>query len=51
MSDVEKFWNAIVKKWPNPVAEYNQLQPMSQMMLVQAVNIIVEILDRERRMK
>lgn len=49
MSDVEKFWEAIRRKWPTPQPSFHQLDPMEQMMLVQAINIILQILNNHER--
>lgn len=48
MSDVEKYWEAIRKKWPTPTPSYHQLDPMEQMMLVQSINIVLQILNNRR---
>lgn len=47
MSDVERFWNAIIKKWPHPVPEFNRLHPMQQMTVIQAINMILGVLDEQ----
>lgn len=49
MSDVERFWEAIRRKWPTPQPSFHQLDPMEQMMLVQAINIILQILSNHER--
>ena len=48
MSDVERYWEAIRKKWSHPLPSYQQLDPMEQMMLVQSVNILLQILNNRR---
>ena len=48
MSDVEQYWEAIRKKWPNPTPSYHQLDPLEQMMLVQSINILLQILNNRR---
>jgi hypothetical protein len=48
MSEVEQYWNAIIKKWPTPQPSYHQLDPMEQMMLVQSINILLQILNNRR---
>ncbi len=37
MNDVERYWEAIRKKWPTPTPSYHELDPMEQMMLVQSI--------------
>jgi hypothetical protein len=48
MSDVERYWEAIRKKWPTPTPSYRELDPMEQMMLVQSINIVLQILNNRR---
>jgi hypothetical protein len=48
MSDVEQYWEAIRKKWPNPLPSYQQLDPIEQAMLVQSINIVLQILNNRR---
>ena len=49
MSDVERFWEAIRKKWPTPQPSFHQLDPMEQMMLIDCTNIILQILNNHER--
>jgi len=48
MSEVEKYCEAIRKKWPTPTPSYHHLDPMEQMMLVQSINILLQILNNRR---
>ena len=46
MSNVEKFWSAIIKSWPNqPQPQWNDMHPQNQMAVVQAINIILQVLN------
>jgi hypothetical protein len=49
MTDVEKFWEAIRNKWPTPQPSFRQLDGMEQMMLVQAVNIVLQVLNNHEK--
>jgi hypothetical protein len=44
-NDVVDFYEAIRKKWPNPTRPWNELHPQEQMMLVQAINMILQVLQ------
>ena len=48
-NNVASFWNAIIKTWPTPQPTYEQLNPMEQMMLVQAINIVLQILSNHEQ--
>lgn len=43
MSDVEKFFDAIAAKF-GVQKKYHELHPMEQMQLVQAINIILQVI-------
>ena len=45
MSDVEKYWEAIIAKWPSPVVAWHHLGPQDQMMVLQSINILINILN------
>jgi len=45
MNDVEKFYEAIRPKWPNPTRPWNELNPHEQMILIQAINMILKVLQ------
>jgi len=45
MSDVEQFYEAIRKKWPQPSRPWNELHPQEQMILIQAINMILQVLQ------
>jgi hypothetical protein len=49
MNEVERYWEAIRKKWPHPVPNYHQLDPLEQHMLVQSINILLQILNNHKR--
>jgi hypothetical protein len=49
MTDVEKFWEAIRKKWPTPQPSFKELGAMEQMMLVQSINIVLQILNNHEK--
>lgn len=49
MSDVERYWEAIRKKWPSPTPSYQQLDPMEQHMLIQSINIVLQLLHNNGR--
>jgi len=44
-NDVVNFYEAIRKTWPVPTRPWNELHPQEQMMLVQAINIILQVLQ------
>lgn len=43
-NEVIEFYEAMRKKWPNPAPEWNQLDPGRQMILIQAINMILQVL-------
>jgi len=45
MSDVERYWNAIRAKWPNPTPEWKDLDPQRQMMIMQSINLLLQVLQ------
>jgi hypothetical protein len=45
MNDVEKFYEAARKHFPN-ARPFNQLHPMEQMQLVQAINMILSVMEK-----
>lgn len=44
MSDVERFWNAIAEKTGDS-RKWNDLHPQYQMMVIQACNLIIAVLN------
>jgi len=45
MNEVQQFYEAIRKKWPVPTKPWEELHPQEQMMLIQAINIILQVLQ------
>lgn len=45
MSDVEKFYEAIRSKYGS-TRKWNELHPQEQMMVVQACNMLLDVLNR-----
>ena len=43
MSDVEKFYDAVAKQF-GVQRKYHELHPMEQMQLVQAINMILQVI-------
>ena len=43
MSDAEKFYDAVAKKF-EVQRKYHELHPMEQMQLVQAINMILQVI-------
>jgi len=46
LSEVEKFYEAARKKFPHAVP-WNQLDPFQQMTVIQAINIILGVMNGE----
>jgi len=44
MSDVEKFYEAVRKNFPNS-KPWHELNPMQQMQLVQGINMIIGVMQ------
>ena len=49
MSEVETLWSALSLKWPKPLKPWNELNPQSQMMVVQAINIMIQVCQIEEK--
>lgn len=45
MSDVEKYYEAIRKKWPNPTKPWEQLTAEQQHMVVLSINLMLHVLQ------
>jgi hypothetical protein len=45
MSDVERFWSAVAKKFGDK-RSWNQLNPMEQMQVIQGINMILQVVQR-----
>jgi hypothetical protein len=45
MSDVEKFYAAIVAKWPNPCKPWSELHPNEQMQFMTGLNLMLAVLE------
>lgn len=43
--DVTKFWNALRDSWPVPVRPLNQIHLQEQLILIDAINSILTILQ------
>lgn len=48
MSDVEQFYESARKKFPNAVP-WKRLDPFQQMTIVQAINMILEVMNSESK--
>lgn len=48
MSDVERYWEAMRKKWSHPLPSYHQLDPIEQAMLIQSINTLLQVLNNRR---
>ena len=49
MSDIEKLWAAICKKWHVPLKTWNELEPQSQHNVVHAVNLMINVCNNEEK--
>ena len=49
--DVTAFWNAVRKKWPRPVPDLSRIDIEDQLMLIQAINIILHTLQKNEGKK
>jgi len=45
MSEVERFWDAIRAKWPQPQPSWHELHPQKQMMIIQALNTMIQVME------
>jgi hypothetical protein len=45
MSDIEKYYAAIITKWPTPMPPWNDLAPQRQMMFIQSFNLLIQALS------
>lgn len=48
MSDVEKFWEALRAKWPEPTPAFNEMHPMHQQQVVYGINLILGVLHEAK---
>jgi len=46
-NEVIRFYNAARQKWPVPTREWDQLHPQEQMMMVQAINMMLQVLNNQ----
>lgn len=46
LSDVERFYETARKKFPHAVP-WNRLDPIQQMVVIQAINMILEVMNGE----
>jgi hypothetical protein len=44
MTDVERYWEAIRAKWPQPTKPWHELHPMHQQMIMQSINQLLGVL-------
>lgn len=44
MSDVERYYNAIRAKWPEPLPDWHNLGIQRQQMVIQSINILIHAL-------
>lgn len=47
MSDVIKFWEGI-RKHTNDPREWNMLHPQEQVVIIQAINMILSVIDNHK---
>jgi hypothetical protein len=45
MSDVEKYYEAVRKKWPTPTKPWAQLSVEQQQMVVHSINLLLHVLQ------
>lgn len=45
MSEVEQYYEAARKKWPNPTRPWSKLNGQEQMMVVQSINLLLGVLN------
>lgn len=45
MTDIETYYNAVIKKWPNPMPTWGTLDPHRQMMFIQSFNLLMQALS------
>jgi hypothetical protein len=43
--DVTKFWDALRARWPVPVLPLNKIELQEQLILIQAINSVLRILQ------
>lgn len=46
--DVTKFWDAVRDKWPDPVLPLNKISLHEQLMLIEAINTILMLLNNNK---
>lgn len=46
--DVTKFWDALRAKWPEPVVPLNRVGLHEQLMLIEAINTILTVLNNNK---
>jgi hypothetical protein len=49
--DVTKFWDALRDKWPHPVLPLSKIHLHDQLELVQAINTILQIINKNGQQK
>lgn len=49
MSDVERYWEAVGKRWGKPIPAFKDLHPQHQMQVIQSINILLHTLDEVSR--
>jgi hypothetical protein len=49
--DVTKFWDAIRAKWPEPVVPLHNVHLHEQMLLIEAINTILTVLNNNKGRK
>lgn len=47
MSDVEKYYEAIRKKWPTPTKPWEQLGVNEQLLVMQSINMLLQVLQQQ----
>ena len=49
--DVTSFWEALRKKWPSPIPPLHNIHLHDQLMLIEAINTILNILYKNSKGK
>jgi hypothetical protein len=47
MSDVEKYWEAIRKKWNKPTKPWSELTFEQQHFVIQSINMLILVLEQQ----
>lgn len=45
MSDIEKYYVAVVAKWHSPMPTWSALDPQRQMMFIHSFNLLIQALS------